>query len=183
MSFSTKKSVREIWRKTLDNHSPFSYVFGLNFIPNMSVVFHGLIWLFVIPLQSNVTRSRYSYTWMSLVQENGWHVLLDAIALGAKEMETLRLSLFDPDFHICSFFGVFCENPSRFYCLFIKKSIGLSVLKGSTTNVGIVSLVPPLKLEAPKGKAPLHEIKEIIDSITSNTLQCKALDHANSLGA
>ncbi|MBA0609607.1 hypothetical protein Godav_021628, partial [Gossypium davidsonii] len=45
-----------------------------------------------------------------------------------------------------------------FCCLFIKKSIGSSVLKGSTTNVGIVSLVPPLKLEAPKGKAPLHEI-------------------------
>ncbi|TYG77402.1 hypothetical protein ES288_D03G192100v1 [Gossypium darwinii] len=52
----------------------------------------------------------------------------------------------------------------------------------STTNVGIVSLVPPLKLESPKGKAPLHEIEEIIDSRTSNTLQCKALDHADSLG-
>ncbi|MBA0848983.1 hypothetical protein Goshw_009471 [Gossypium schwendimanii] len=63
--------------------------------------------LFVIPLQSNVTGSRYSYTWMSLVQENGWHVLLDATALGAKEMETLRLSVFDLDFHICSFFRVF----------------------------------------------------------------------------
>ncbi|MBA0759690.1 hypothetical protein Gotri_022537 [Gossypium trilobum] len=87
---------------------------------------------------------------MSLVQENGWHVLLDATVLGAKEMETLRLSLFDPDFHICS-----------------------------TTNVGIVSLVPPLKLEAPRGKAPLHEIEEIINSRTSNTLQCKALDHAD----
>ncbi|MBA0634109.1 hypothetical protein Godav_025201, partial [Gossypium davidsonii] len=111
--------------------------------------------LFVIPLQSNVTGSRYSYTWMSLVQENRWHVLLDATALGAKEIETLRISLFDPDFHICSFFGVFCENPSVFCCLFIKKSIGLSVLKGSTTNVRIVSLVPQLKLEAPKGKAPL----------------------------
>ncbi|TYH81303.1 hypothetical protein ES332_D03G190500v1 [Gossypium tomentosum] len=138
--------------------------------------------LFVIPLQSKVTGSRYSYTWLSLAQENGWHVLLDATALGAKEMETLGLSLFDPDFLICSFFKVFGENPSGFCCLFIKKSIGSSVLKGSTTNVGIVSLVPPLKLESPKGKAPLHEIEEIIDSRTSNTLQCKALDHADSLG-
>ncbi|KAA3477266.1 molybdenum cofactor sulfurase-like [Gossypium australe] len=42
--------------------------------------------LFVIPLQSNVTGSRYSYTWMSLVHENGWHVLLDATALGVKEI-------------------------------------------------------------------------------------------------
>ncbi|MBA0606806.1 hypothetical protein Godav_019219 [Gossypium davidsonii] len=175
MAFSTKSLIRLLqkidMRKSESNHFPFSYVFGLNFIPNMSACFS---WanlhiqteklrkkimkkrgLFVIPLQSNVTGSRYSYTWMSLVQENGWHVLLDATALGAKEMETLRLSLFDPDFHICSFFKVICENPSGFCCLFIKKSIGLSISKGSTTNVGIVSLVPPLKLEAPKGKAPL----------------------------
>ncbi|MBA0748049.1 hypothetical protein Gogos_004904, partial [Gossypium gossypioides] len=69
-----------------------------------------------------------------------------------------------------------------FCCLFIKKSISSSVLKGSTTNVGIVSLVPPLKLEELKGKASLHEIEEIIDSGISNTLQCKALDHAYSLG-
>ncbi|KAK5785711.1 hypothetical protein PVK06_040321 [Gossypium arboreum] len=46
-------------------------------------------------------------------------------------------------------------NVAEFCCLFIKKSIGLSVLKCSTTNVRIVSLVPPLKLETPKGKAPL----------------------------
>ncbi|MBA0816490.1 hypothetical protein Gohar_001151, partial [Gossypium harknessii] len=52
----------------------------------------------------------------------------------------------------------------------------------STTNVGIVSLVPPLKLKAPNGKAPLYDIEEIIDSRTNNTLQCKALDHADSLG-
>ncbi|MBA0789470.1 hypothetical protein Gotri_026833 [Gossypium trilobum] len=90
---------------------------------------------------------------MSLAQENGWQVLLDATALGAKEMETLGLSLFDPDFLICS-----------------------------TTNVGIVSLIPPLKFESLKGKAPLYEIVEIIDSRISNTLQCKALDHAYSLG-
>ncbi|MBA0702633.1 hypothetical protein Goari_022728 [Gossypium aridum] len=97
-------------------------------------------------------------------------------------METLGLSLFDPDFLICSFLEFFCENPLGFCYLFIKKNISSSVLKGSTTNDGIVSLVPPLKLEALKGKAPLHEIVEIIDSRISNTLQCKALDHAYSLG-
>ncbi|GMJ04810.1 hypothetical protein like AT5G51920 [Hibiscus trionum] len=100
--------------------------------------------LFVIPLQSRVTGSRYSYRWMSLAQENGWHVLLDASALGAKEMETLGLSLFHPDFLICSFFKVFGENPSGFCCLFIKKSAAASVLKdsGTATGVGIVNLVP-----------------------------------------
>ncbi|XP_022738007.1 uncharacterized protein LOC111290794 [Durio zibethinus] len=100
--------------------------------------------LFVFPLQSRVTGSRYSYLWMSLAQENGWHVLLDASALGAKNMETLGLSLFNPDFLICSFFKVFGENPSGFCCLFIRKS-SASVLKDSATAtcLGIVNLVPP----------------------------------------
>ncbi|KAG8472485.1 hypothetical protein CXB51_035313 [Gossypium anomalum] len=124
--------------------------------------------LFVIPLQSKL-------------RKNGWHVLIDATALGAKEMETLGLSFFDPNFFFVHFSKFICENPSGFCYLFIKKSIGSSVLKGSTTNVGIVSLVPPLKLEAPNGKAPLYDIEEIIDSRTNNTLQWKALDHADLL--
>ncbi|XP_021292594.1 molybdenum cofactor sulfurase-like [Herrania umbratica] len=99
--------------------------------------------LFVFPLQSRVTGTRYSYLWMSLAQENGWHVLLDASALGAKDMETLGLSLFNPDFLICSFFKVFEENPSGFCCLLIRKS-SASVLKDTTTatSIGILNLVP-----------------------------------------
>lgn len=99
--------------------------------------------LFVFPLQSRMTGSCYSYQWMSMAQENGWHVLLDACALGPKDMDTLGLSLFKPDFLICSFYKVFGENPSGFGCLFVKKS-SASVLKDSTnaTNIGIVSLVP-----------------------------------------
>ncbi|KAI3713379.1 hypothetical protein L1987_71956 [Smallanthus sonchifolius] len=96
--------------------------------------------LFVFPLQSKVSGSRYSYLWMSLAQENGWHVCLDANALGAKEMETLGLSLFQPDFLICSFYKIFGENPSGFGCLFIKKSRSL-VLKNSNTNTGLVNII------------------------------------------
>ncbi|PWA70470.1 Pyridoxal phosphate-dependent transferase [Artemisia annua] len=96
--------------------------------------------LFVFPLQSKVTGSRYSYLWMSLAQENGWHVCLDANALGDKDMETLGLSLFQPDFLICSFYKVFGENPSGFGCLFIKKSRS-SVLKNSATSTGMVNIV------------------------------------------
>eukprot|EP00250_Pteridium_aquilinum_P002462 c12677_g1_i1 orf=1-1056(-) len=33
--------------------------------------------LFVFPVQSRVTGTKYSYQWMSLAQDNGWHVLLD----------------------------------------------------------------------------------------------------------
>ncbi|XVF10690.1 hypothetical protein REPUB_Repub07fG0204100 [Reevesia pubescens] len=115
--------------------------------------------LFVFPLQSRVTGSRYSYQWMSLAQENGWHVLLDASALGAKDMETLGLSLFNPDFLICSFFKVFGENPSGFCCLFIRKS-SASVLKDSATatSLGIVNLVPS------SGPTPIPE-KSAISSI------------------
>uniref|UniRef100_A0A2P2KXC4 Uncharacterized protein LOC105128987 n=1 Tax=Rhizophora mucronata TaxID=61149 RepID=A0A2P2KXC4_RHIMU len=101
--------------------------------------------LFVFPLQSRITGARYPYVWMSIAQENGWHVLLDAFAIGPKEMETLGLSLFKPDFLICSFFKVFGENPSGFGCLFVKKS-SASIFKNSAnaaTSIGIVRLVPP----------------------------------------
>ncbi|KAJ6703653.1 MOLYBDENUM COFACTOR SULFURASE-LIKE PROTEIN [Salix viminalis] len=57
--------------------------------------------LFVFPLQSRMTGARYPYLWMSMAQENGWHVLLDACGLGPKDMETLGLSLFKPDFLLC----------------------------------------------------------------------------------
>lgn len=100
--------------------------------------------LFVFPLQSKVTGARYSYLWMSVAQENGWHVCLDASALGTKDMETLGLSLFQPDFLICSFYKVFGENPSGFGCLFVKKSRA-SVLSNSGTSLGVVSLVPATK--------------------------------------
>ncbi|KAB5564448.1 hypothetical protein DKX38_004502 [Salix brachista] len=96
--------------------------------------------LFVFPLQSGMTGARYPYLWMSMAQENGWHVLLDACGLGPKDMETLGLSLFKPDFLVCSFFKVFGENPSGFCCLFVKKSSS-SVLQDSS-GTGIVRLVP-----------------------------------------
>ncbi|KAG6428702.1 hypothetical protein SASPL_112958 [Salvia splendens] len=100
--------------------------------------------LLAFPLQSKVSGARYSYQWMNLARENGWHVLLDASALAAKEMETLGLSLFHPDFIICSFFKIFGKNPSGFCCLAVKKS-SASVLKRPSTNMGIVNLVPEPK--------------------------------------
>ncbi|GAV79430.1 hypothetical protein CFOL_v3_22895 [Cephalotus follicularis] len=102
--------------------------------------------LFVFPLQSRVTGARYSYSWMSMAQENGWHVLLDASALGPKDMQTLGLSFFKPDFLFCYLYKIFGENPSGFGCLFVKKS-SASVLKDSNkaTNTGIVSIIPSKK--------------------------------------
>ncbi|CAN4080780.1 unnamed protein product [Withania somnifera] len=100
--------------------------------------------LFVFPLQSRVTGASYSYQWMSMAQENGWHVLLDACALGPKDMDSFGLSLIHPDFLIFSFYKVFGENPTGFGCLLIKKSV-LSMLEASIST-GIVSLVPPTQL-------------------------------------
>lgn len=179
--------------------------------------------LFVFPLQSRVSGARYSYLWMSRAQEYGWHVLLDATALGPKDMETLGLSIFKPDFLICSFYKIFGENPSGFGCLFVKKSAA-SVLKDSTTvttTIGIVSLVPSKRpLQFPeksivadvetqkkskkliRKELSLSEIEELerpnkaaqfevtgssssSSSISENTkieLECKGLDHADSLG-
>ncbi|XP_004496620.1 uncharacterized protein [Cicer arietinum] len=100
--------------------------------------------LFVFPLHSRVTGARYPYLWMSKAQENGWHVLIDACALGPKDMDSFALSLFRPDFLICSFYKVFGENPSGFGCLFVKKS-SISILE-STSCAGIVNLVPESRL-------------------------------------
>lgn len=96
--------------------------------------------LFVFPLQSRMTGTSYSYQWMSMAQENGWHVLLDGCALGPKDMDSFGLSLFRPDFLVCSFYKIFGENPTGFGCLFVKKST-LPILEASTST-GIVSLVP-----------------------------------------
>ncbi|KAL5567781.1 hypothetical protein UlMin_024356 [Ulmus minor] len=96
--------------------------------------------LFVFPLHSRVTGARYPYLWMNIAQENGWHVLIDACALGPKDMDCFGLSLLRPDFLICSFYKIFGENPSGFGCLFVKKS-AISILEDST-GTGIVNIVP-----------------------------------------
>uniref|UniRef100_A0A5B7BRV2 Molybdenum cofactor sulfurase n=1 Tax=Davidia involucrata TaxID=16924 RepID=A0A5B7BRV2_DAVIN len=146
--------------------------------------------LFVFPLQSRMTGARYSYLWMSLAQENGWHVLLDACALGAKDMETLGLSLFRPDFLVCSFFKVFGDNPSGFGCLFVRKS-SASVFDHSTiaTSLGVVSLVPPRTPSeessiTDQSRIKVSEIVELDQSTIgeSSEIKFRGLDHADSLG-
>jgi selenocysteine lyase/cysteine desulfurase len=62
--------------------------------------------LFVFPVQSRVTGAKYSYQWMSQAQANKWHVLLDASALAPKDMDSLALSLFRPEFIVTSFYKV-----------------------------------------------------------------------------
>lgn len=158
--------------------------------------------LFVLPLHSRVTGAPYSYVWMSLAQENGWYVLVDACALGPKEMDTLGLTLFKPDFMVCSFYKVFGENPSGFGCLFVKKS-SISSLKESCnylTSMGIVSLFPQLPHEEfePKASTELQENESLsseivelntsldqLDSAQSRKgleIECRGLDHADSVG-
>nr|CAD1821568.1 unnamed protein product [Ananas comosus var. bracteatus] len=99
--------------------------------------------LFVFPLQSRMTGTRYPYLWMSLAKENGWHIALDACALGPKDLDTFGLSLIRPDFIICNFYKVFGENPSGFAALFIKKT-SCQILEASeiTSSIGIVRIVP-----------------------------------------
>uniref|UniRef100_B9GKQ3 Aminotransferase class V domain-containing protein n=1 Tax=Populus trichocarpa TaxID=3694 RepID=B9GKQ3_POPTR len=138
--------------------------------------------LFVFPLQSRMTGARYSYLWMNMARENGWHVLLDACGLGPKDMETLGLSLFKPDFLICSFFKVFGENPSGFGCLFVKKSSS-SVIKDSTST-GLVRLVParrPSQISEESANDDT-ETEEKAKQDGYSYLECRGLDHADSLG-
>ncbi|CAM0911754.1 unnamed protein product [Alopecurus aequalis] len=99
--------------------------------------------LFVFPLVSRMTGARYPYLWMSAAAEQGWHVALDACALGAKDLDTLGLSLLRPDFIVCNFFKVFGENPSGFAGLFVKKaSLGALERSAVARSIGIVDIVP-----------------------------------------
>ncbi|GAB4848924.1 hypothetical protein Ancab_003736 [Ancistrocladus abbreviatus] len=99
--------------------------------------------LFVFPVQSRVTGAKYSYQWMALAQQNNWHVLLDAGSLGPKDMDSLGLSLFRPDFIITSFYRVFGYDPTGFGCLLIKKSVMGSLHNQSgATGTGMVKITP-----------------------------------------
>ncbi|XP_022894931.1 uncharacterized protein LOC111409180 [Olea europaea var. sylvestris] len=103
--------------------------------------------LFVFPVQSRVTGMKYSYQWMALAQQNNWHVLLDAGSLGPKDMDSLGLSLFRPDFIITSFYRVFGYDPTGFGCLLIKKSV-MSSLQNQSGHAGsgIVKITPVFPL-------------------------------------
>ncbi|KAK9948771.1 hypothetical protein M0R45_004333 [Rubus argutus] len=103
--------------------------------------------LFVFPVQSRVTGAKYSYQWMALAQQNNWHVLLDAGSLGPKDMDSLGLSLFRPDFIITSFYKVFGYDPTGFGCLLIKKSV-ISCLqsRSGSTGSGMVKITPEYPL-------------------------------------
>ncbi|GKU99041.1 hypothetical protein SLEP1_g11954 [Rubroshorea leprosula] len=103
--------------------------------------------LFVFPVQSRVTGAKYSYQWMALAQQNNWHVLLDAGSLGPKDMDSLGLSLFRPDFIITSFYKVFGYDPTGFGCLLIKKSVMGSLQNQSgSTGSGMVKITPEYPL-------------------------------------
>ncbi|EOX91279.1 hypothetical protein QUC31_003040 [Theobroma cacao] len=103
--------------------------------------------LFVFPVQSRVTGAKYSYQWMALAQQNNWHVLLDAGSLGPKDMDSLGLSLFRPDFIITSFYRVFGYDPTGFGCLLIKKSVMGSLQNQSgCTGSGMVKITPEYPL-------------------------------------
>ncbi|XVE55964.1 hypothetical protein DITRI_Ditri03aG0199400 [Diplodiscus trichospermus] len=99
--------------------------------------------LFVFPVQSRVTGAKYSYQWMALAQQNNWHVLLDAGSLGPKDMDSLGLSLFRPDFIITSFYRLFGYDPTGFGCLLIKKSVMASLQNQyGHTGSGLVKIIP-----------------------------------------
>ncbi|CAF2146533.1 unnamed protein product [Brassica napus] len=103
--------------------------------------------LFVFPAQSRVTGGKYSYQWMALAQQNHWHVLLDAGSLGPKDMDSLGLSLFRPEFIITSFYRVFGHDPTGFGCLLIKKSVmGSLQSQSGKTGSGIVKITPQYPL-------------------------------------
>ncbi|XP_073310445.1 molybdenum cofactor sulfurase [Primulina huaijiensis] len=151
--------------------------------------------LFVFPLQSRTTGVCYSYQWMTMAQEHGWHVLFDACSLGPKEMDSFGLSLFQPDFLVCSFYKIFGENPTGFGCLFVKKSTA-QILEDST-GAGIVSIIPSKNLfsfvedssgtdteleKISKRWTEQDSVLQISEDNEISKMECRCLDQVDSLG-
>lgn len=125
--------------------------------------------LFVFPVQSRVTGTKYSYQWMALAQQNNWHVLLDAGSLGPKDMDSLGLSLFRPDFIITSFYRVFGYDPTGFGCLLIKKSVMGSLQSHSgSTGVGMVKITPEFPLYLSDSMDGLDRLAGVDDEVVAN---------------
>uniref|UniRef100_A0A7C9AX35 Molybdenum cofactor sulfurtransferase n=1 Tax=Opuntia streptacantha TaxID=393608 RepID=A0A7C9AX35_OPUST len=135
--------------------------------------------LFVFPIQSRVSGARYSYQWMNLAQDNGWHVCLDATGLGPKDMDTLGLTLIRPDFIVSTFYRVFGDDPSGFACLFVKKSIVPILTQPDISSApGITSLKYFVQTSGCHfGNFPSPKTGDPNDEI-----ECRGLDHADSLG-
>lgn len=135
--------------------------------------------LFVFPLQSRVSGARYSYQWMNLAQENGWHVLLDASGLGPKDMDTLGLTLIRPDFIMSTFYKAFGEDPSGFACLFVKKSvIPIFIQPDISSTPGIINL----KYFVQTLGYPFKSLPDLKTNYSNDEVECRGLDHADSLG-
>ncbi|KZV57222.1 molybdenum cofactor sulfurase [Dorcoceras hygrometricum] len=151
--------------------------------------------LFVFPLQSRMTGVSYSYQWMTMAQEHGWHVLFDACSLGPKEMDSFGLSLYRPDFLVCSFYKIFGENPTGFGCLLVKKNTA-QILEDST-GAGIVSITPSKDLfsfvedssgtdteleKLSKRWTEQDYVRKISDDNECSKMECRCLDQVDSLG-
>ncbi|CAL0311528.1 unnamed protein product [Lupinus luteus] len=133
--------------------------------------------LFVFPVQSRVTGAKYSYQWMALAQQNNWHVLLDAGSLGPKDMDSLGLSLFRPDFISTSFYRVFGYDPTGFGCLLIKKSVMASLQNQSgSTGSGMVKLTPEFPLYLSDSGDGLDKLIGVEDG--ENTGDCEKTSEA-----
>ncbi|OWM72526.1 uncharacterized protein LOC116210796 [Punica granatum] len=136
--------------------------------------------LFVFPVQSRVSGAKYSYQWMALAHQNNWHVLLDAGALGPKDMDSLGLSLFRPDFIVTSFYRVFGYDPSGFGCLLIKKSVMGSLQNQSgATGSGMVKITPEFPLYLGDSMDGLEGIPSIDDEAALNG-DCNASNNNNA---
>ncbi|KAI9088595.1 hypothetical protein K1719_029709 [Acacia pycnantha] len=126
--------------------------------------------LFVFPVQSRVTGAKYSYQWMALAQQNNWHVLLDAGSLGPKDMDSLGLSLFRPDFIVTSFYRVFGYDPTGFGCLLIKKSVMANLRNQSgSTGSGMVKIIPEFPLYLSDSVDGLDKLTGVEDDEVAGT--------------
>jgi selenocysteine lyase/cysteine desulfurase len=97
--------------------------------------------LFCYPAKSNYSGVLHSLEWVSIAQEKGWDVLLDAAAYSANNR--LDLHFVQPDFVPISFYKIF-GYPTGIGCLIIKKE-KYEKLNKSFFSGGSILLVSVMK--------------------------------------
>lgn len=100
----------------------------------------GSAGLFAYPAQSNFSGVRHPLEWISLAQQRGYHVLLDAAAyLPTSALDLSPTSTLHPDFIIASFYKLF-GYPTGIGCL-ISRHESLAQLKRPWFSGGTVQAV------------------------------------------
>ncbi|KAM0942488.1 putative pyridoxal phosphate-dependent transferase, small domain-containing protein [Dioscorea sansibarensis] len=144
--------------------------------------------LMVFPLQSRVTGARYPYLWMSLAQQNGWHVVFGQNPSGfaALFIKKTITSVLETQLLVAS--SLSGPDPSLAHCDQKQKQVEVS-------EIGETSEIPGSKTREEEDDEEIVELESddyVQESSVNKTdgnerspnseIELRGLDHADSIG-